>query len=207
MTQLTRASKSVTRRTQADRKASTIALLLAAATDALIELGYAGASVQQICQRAGVSQGGLFRHFPTRETLMVAVAADASASVLASYRTTYTKKSRSADPLRLALSLLRAACRSRANQAWYELALAARTDTALRDAIAPLAASYYDAIRTLARALLPDHAAALGPRFDVLVDTLVATFDGEQMQRFMNPRLVRDEPRLDLLHSLVSALV
>lgn len=194
------------RRTQADRRAATIARLLTAAADALVEVGYYNASTQEICRRAGVSQGGLFRHFPTREALMVAVAADVGDRVLAEYRAAYARRRSAKSELALALELLRRACRSRANQAWYELALAARTDARLRAAIGPHAAAYYESIRALARTLLPGHAAALGARFDVLVDTVVATFDGEQFQRFLDVRPMRDAARIELLEALLGSL-
>ncbi len=64
------------RRTQEERRETTIRKLLDAATEALIEDGYAAASVQNVCDRAGLSQGALFRHFATREELMVAVGHD-----------------------------------------------------------------------------------------------------------------------------------
>lgn len=191
------------RRKQADRRSETIGKLLAAATDALIEVGYSGASVQEVCRRAGVSQGGLFRHFATREELMVAVAAEVGRSILTRYAAKFAKQRASQDPVRLALKLLREACRSRPNEAWYELALAARTNARLRRAIAPLATSYYGAIRELARTLLPGHAAALGGSFDALVDTMVAVFDGEQMQRFLEHGLEHDEARIELLRGFL----
>lgn len=195
------------RRTQADRRAATVRRLLAAATDALVEVGYAAASTPAICRRAGVSQGGLFRHFPTREALMVAVAADVGEQVLAAYRAAFSRRRATGDPLALALALLRAACRSRPNQAWYELAIAARTDAKLRAAIACHADAYYRSIRALARTLLPDHARALGARFELLVDTVIALFDGEQFQRFLDVRPARDQARLELVRGLLDGLV
>jgi AcrR family transcriptional regulator len=60
------------RRTQEERSAATVAKLIDATTDAIIEMGYAGATTREICDRAGISQGGLFRHFPTRRDLIVA---------------------------------------------------------------------------------------------------------------------------------------
>lgn len=192
------------RRTQADRRSATIGKLLAAGTEALVEAGYSGASVQEICRRAGVSQGGLFRHFATREALMVAVAGDVGARLLARYASQFTKYRSDQDQLSLALKLLREACRSRPNEAWYELALAARTNVRLRRAIAPLAASYYGAIRELARTLLPGLATALGDRFDPLVDTVVAAFDGERLQGFLEHGLEHDAARLQLLRGLIA---
>ncbi len=46
--------------------------LLESTVDAIVELGYAGATTREICERAGISQGGLFRHFPTRLGLVSA---------------------------------------------------------------------------------------------------------------------------------------
>ena len=60
------------RRTQGERSAATVAKLIQATIEAIVEVGYAGASTREICDRAGISQGGLFRHFPTRRDLIVA---------------------------------------------------------------------------------------------------------------------------------------
>jgi AcrR family transcriptional regulator len=57
-------------RTQAERRASTQAKILDATVDALVHHGYAGASTTEICKRAGVSQGALFRYWPTKGELL-----------------------------------------------------------------------------------------------------------------------------------------
>jgi AcrR family transcriptional regulator len=197
-----------TRRTQEERREGTIRKLVDAATDTLIESGYAGASVQPICARAGVSQGALFRHFATREALMVAVGEDVGARILARYRRQFlAQKAKEADPLLLAARLLRASCRSRLNLAWYELAMAARTSPTLRKALAPAATRYEAAIGELAHQLLPDLAAKMGPAFPVLVDTIVSIFDGEAIHRFLWKRPQLEEARIELLRALVSPLV
>jgi AcrR family transcriptional regulator len=196
------AAKLAPRRTQADRREGTIRKLLDAATEALIEVGYAATSVKEICARAGLSQGGLFRHFPTREALMVAVAEDVSTQMLETYRRKFESLRDRQDPLELSMRLTREACRARLNQAWYELAMAARTSPPLRKALAPLAASYYAAISRLARELLPDTAALLGDQFDVFVDTIIAVFDGESVHRFVLKKPAVEDARLELLLSL-----
>lgn len=63
---------SVTRRTQVERSAATVTRLLESTVDAIVELGYDGSTTREICERAGISQGGLFRHFPTRLGLVAA---------------------------------------------------------------------------------------------------------------------------------------
>ena len=191
------------RRTQAERRDATVRKLLDATTGALASVGWAGASVQEICARAGVSHGGLFRHFPSREALMVAAADDLGRKILGDYRRRFAKLAGAGDPLRVALELLRATCRSRPNQAWYELAIAARTNPRLRRAIAKTTRAYYADIARVARELLPDLVAKLGANFDVLVDTVVATFDGEQLQGFLTRKPAIEARRVEMLAALI----
>ena len=61
-------------RTQQQRREETIARLLDASIDTIIEVGYARASAAVIAKRAEVSDGALFRHFPTMGDLMAATA-------------------------------------------------------------------------------------------------------------------------------------
>ncbi|MGH7293319.1 MAG: TetR family transcriptional regulator, partial [Polyangiaceae bacterium] len=148
------------RRTQQERREGTIRKLLDAAAEALVDVGYSAASVQVICERAGLSQGALFRHFATREALMVAVGQDVGEQTLDRYRREFAALRGHGDPQLLALRLVRARCRSRLNQAWYELAMAARTSPRLRRGLRPIAARYYSDIERLARETLPELSAA-----------------------------------------------
>ena len=61
-------------RTQQQRREDTIARLLDASIDTIIEVGYARASAAVITKRAQVSDGALFRHFPTMGDFMAATA-------------------------------------------------------------------------------------------------------------------------------------
>ena len=64
-------------RTQQQRREDTIARLLDASIETIIEIGYARASAKVIAQRAEVSDGALFRYFPTMGDLMAATAHEA----------------------------------------------------------------------------------------------------------------------------------
>ncbi len=194
------------RRTQVERREGTIRKLVDAATDALIDVGYAEASVQEVCKRAGVSTGGLFRHFPTREALMVAVGEDVGHKLLLRYRREFQALRGEREPLELALRLVRTSCRSRLNQAWYELAMAARTNRRLHQALGPLAARYYADIAALAYELLPELAQSLGDYFPALVSTIIAVFDGEVLHRFVRKDAAGEEARLQLLLGVVRQL-
>ena len=195
------------RRTQQARREATIGKLLDAAADVLIENGYASATVQKICARAGVSQGGLFRHFPTLEALMVAVGEHVGRQLLEAYRSDFERLRDREEPIALAIALVRKHCRSRPNQAWYELSVAARTNAVLRKALVPMTIRYYESIEQLARETLPDLAATLGPAFPVVVDTIVSIFDGEVVHRFVleNPPL--EDARLEFLGMLLRQIL
>jgi AcrR family transcriptional regulator len=190
------------RRTQEERREETTRKLLDAATEVLVELGYAGTSVQKVCERADVSQGGLFRHYPTREALMVAVGEDVGRKLLADYKKKFEALAGAEDTLALAMRLVRDQCRSRLNQAWYELAIASRTSPSLRKALQPAAVRYYAVVEKLARELLPARAAMMGELFPVLVTTILAVFDGEVLHRFVVKAPQLEERRFELLRSL-----
>lgn len=191
------------RRTQQERRETTIRKLLDAAAETLIEVGYAEASVQRICERAELSQGALFRHFPTREALMVAVGQDVGAQLLAQYRKRFGKLE---PDLAEALALVREACRSRLNQAWYELAMAARTSPSLKKSLEPVAKRYYEDITRLARELLPALATSLGPTFDLLVTSVIALFDGEVVHRFLVKDVDVEDRRIALFATVIDQL-
>jgi AcrR family transcriptional regulator len=195
------------RRTQRERREEMVRRLLDAATDTLIDVGYAEASVQRICDAAGVSQGALFRHFASREALLVAVGADVGDRILDRYRSELAAAARRAGDLTAVLRLVRDACRSRLNQAWYELELAARTSENLRLALEPVSRRYVADIAGLAREILPAVAAALGPRFDVVVTSTIMMFDGETTRRFLVRDPAAEEARLALLARGIAALV
>lgn len=54
----------------------TVALLKAAATEQLIASGFSGMSIKPILDKAGISRGGLFHHFPTKNHLIAAAFRD-----------------------------------------------------------------------------------------------------------------------------------
>lgn len=125
------------RRTQAQRREGTIAALLDATVACLAETGYAGTSTAAVCARAGVSQGALFRHFPTRQALLVATAEHVARRNVEEFRTTVGREVGTVDEVAAVLGRLRIVVLSPANQTWRELLVAARADADLRAALLP----------------------------------------------------------------------
>jgi len=66
------AASAVPREPQQDRGRATRARLLESAISCLAELGWSGATVSVIAERAGVSRGATQHYFPTREDLFTA---------------------------------------------------------------------------------------------------------------------------------------
>jgi AcrR family transcriptional regulator len=62
------------RRLRADMIAETRASLIAAAREAFGGVGYAAASMDDVCLAAGVSKGGLYHHFGTKGAVLSGVA-------------------------------------------------------------------------------------------------------------------------------------
>jgi AcrR family transcriptional regulator len=125
------------RRTQAQRREGTIGALLEATATCLAERGYAATSTAAVCATAGVSQGALFRHFPTRQALLVATAEHVAARNVAAFRALVGEDVTSVEGVTAVLGHLRSVVLSPANQTWRELLVAARADADLRAAMLP----------------------------------------------------------------------
>ena len=171
-----------------------------AAIAALGELGYARTTVTEIGARAGVSQGGMFRHFATRLDVVVAAAEAVCERQLADFRVALARTDGS---VRALLALTRAACRAPINAAWHELLGAARTDAELRARLEPTVARYYARILDLAREQ-PALDAVPDELLPTLVMTVIHAFDGEALARVVHPEPDQDELRLALFERLIS---
>lgn len=190
------------RRTQAERTARTVAALIEATIETIADLGYHRASLGEICGRAGVSKGGLFRHFDSRLDLVVAAAEEVGRRHLDGVR------SLGDAPVAEMLAFARGRSRDRINAVWFELLIAARTDTALREQLTPVALALYDSIEEIA--LSTSVAARLGPDLTRLaVTSVVHMFDGEAVIRAVLPRTDLEEARLaaavDLFNTVAQA--
>jgi AcrR family transcriptional regulator len=184
------------RRTQEQRRQATMSRLVDACVESLCELGYQRSTISEICTRSGVSQGGLFRHFPTRLDLVIA-AADA---VRAKQFEAFSQSLAVLDTGTLAdcLMLVRQACRAPINGAWYELLIAARTDAGLRERLAPMLAEYHNQIAEFARAIPAVEGLREG-QIELVALTVVHLFDGEAVAAAVSPQPELEQDRLELV--------
>lgn len=144
------------RRSQAERRDATIAKLLDATVTCLTTRGYAAASTAAICAEAGVSQGALFRHFPTRQALLVATADHVARLSVTAFRESLGDDVASVEGVVATLSHLRTVVLSPTHQTWRELLVAARADAELRAALRPTRLAFQERMLEVAAQLWAD---------------------------------------------------
>jgi AcrR family transcriptional regulator len=191
-------------RTQQQRRDETVARLLDASIDTIVEVGYARASAAVITKRAGVSVGALFRHFDTMGDFMAATAYEVLRRQLELGTKEVVEIPTDRPALDAMLTILRDVTRNPTNAVMYELMIAARTDEKLRatlqDVLVEYGAKIYDAFRALPGA---DHVPE--KTLAALVATLINTFDGAAIVRAVVPAPEIDAQQIPLLASLLNA--
>ncbi|MFW6775796.1 TetR/AcrR family transcriptional regulator [Nocardioides sp. CPCC 205120] len=190
------------RRTQAERSRAMRARLVAATIASIAEVGYHRASVGDICARAGVSKGALFRHFPTRTDLVVEAAQEVGRRHLAAFAELRDATTTVEEQLRFARRQIRDAT----NAVWLELLVASRTEPDLRERLAPAVRELYRGVERAAVGAhggdgVPDGAVRLA------VTSLLHMLDGEALLQATLPRPDLEEERLVAAASLYSAVL
>jgi AcrR family transcriptional regulator len=167
---------------QQARAIATRARLLEAAVAALIERGIAGASTPDIAARAGVSQGAVFKHFPTKAELLAAAVERALAGFVETFQRGVSQR-RPGDAIHRAFTVLWQIFREPAMRAVFEVYVAARTDRALTQLLAPILQRHRGAILTEARRLFPV-APSAAAELDAAVDAIVYAMQGAALGVF-----------------------
>jgi AcrR family transcriptional regulator len=178
------------RRTQAERREGTRRLLLDATVACLTDLGYAGTTTTEVCEHAGVSQGALFKHFPSKIALVSAAAEHLFGGLVDQYRTQFPNVAAKSDRVEAAVRLLWKVLDQPLLHAAFELYLAVRTDPELAAALRPVAIKHRRNLQQQARELFPQ-AAAAGEEFDVILGVLI-----DAMQGAIGGSALRDERRV-----------
>ncbi len=189
-------------RTQQQRREETIARLLEASIDTIIEVGYARASAAVIARRAEVSDGALFRHFATMGDFMAATAHEVMRRQLDLFTKQVAEIPADKPALEAALTILRDVTGNSTNTVMYELLIAARTDEKLRatlqDVLTEYAANIYDIARALPGAdQFPEDS------FAALVAIMTNTFDGAALVRAVLPQPDIEAKRIQVLAELL----
>jgi AcrR family transcriptional regulator len=193
------------RRTQAERSAATRALLLEATIESLARLGWANTTTTEVCRRAGVSQGALFKHFATKTELLCRAAEALFDELRANYRAGFAAVAAvEGDKVAAATRLLETTFREPRLQAAFELYQAARTDAELAVSLRPVAERHAEHLRQQAREIFPE-AAATSPDFEAVIDLAVYALQGAAIGGEVLRDGARDGRLLELITRLARA--
>lgn len=179
-----------------------MARLLDAGIDTIVEVGYARASAAVIARRAQVSDGALFRHFPTMSDFMAAIAREVANRQLELGSKLVAQIPAEQPPIEAVLTILRDIAGSDINTVWHELLMAARTDDKLRGPLQTVLAEYIDDILEAAKSApgieqIPEESVT------AVVAILLNTFDGAAMVRRVLPLPELEEARIAALAELL----
>jgi AcrR family transcriptional regulator len=134
----------------------------------IADQGYAAATNAAVAEAAGITRGAMLYHFPTREALLQGVVAELQAERSELFRRAAEDLPPGADVTEHAIDSYWGLLRHPAFTAFTELEMAARTDSAVAELIAPARAEFD-------RAQIGDHFlkmlhAGAGPRFQASRD-------------------------------------
>jgi AcrR family transcriptional regulator len=127
-----------TRVPQEERSRAMRARLMDATIECLVERGFGGTSTTLVSELAGVSRGAQLHHFPTKNDLVVAAVAHLTEVRGAELAAAAAAVPKSPKRTRAVLQMLGDHFASPVFTAALELWVAARTDPALLEAVAPL---------------------------------------------------------------------
>ncbi len=177
------AQAKVARRSQQARRDDTQARLLEATLHCLVSLGYARTTTTEIVRSAGVSQGALFKYYPTKAALMSAAVAYLFDDLVRGYRKDFSGLAKDADVVERAFELLWRIYTGPRLTAAFELYLAARTDPDLSEQLWPVVRKHRAALIAEARSLFPE-AARDNPAFNGFIDLLMCAMGGIVIEQF-----------------------
>ncbi|MBX3251741.1 MAG: TetR/AcrR family transcriptional regulator [Myxococcales bacterium] len=170
------------------RAVATRERLVQAASELLAEQGLRGTTTTAVASRAGMSQGALFKHFPTKVEVLAGGTEAALATLVEAFRAGLPRRPPESVDERLAVGVdaLWRVFRLPAMQGIFEVYLAARTDPELARALEPLLAAHRANIHAEARALLPELADQAPGALEAGVDAVVYAMQGVALGLFSN---------------------
>jgi AcrR family transcriptional regulator len=166
------------RRTQQERRDATRLKLLDATIECLRELGYARLTTLAVAQRADMSQGALFKHFPTKASLLGAAVEHLFPRLIDEYRAGFEGLSVApGERIAQAIQRLWNIYQRPELLAALELFVAARTDAELAAALGVVNPPHRRNLHRVARELFPD-VATTHPDFDALIELILNAVQG-----------------------------
>ena len=146
---------------QQARSIRTRKVLVEAAAACLVERGYAGTSTLVVAERAALSQGSVFKHFPVKQQLLAAAVAELLIQLSARFERAALERLAPAGStwnarVEPAVDVLWGIFRSSELRAVYEVYIAARTEPALDAELDGIVAEHRSRILLLAQLVFPE---------------------------------------------------
>jgi AcrR family transcriptional regulator len=141
---------------QAAKTESRRQLILDAALDCFVTLGYARTTSDRIAQRAGVSRGAMVHHFPTKQGLIQAAIDHLCARRIESFRAAISAIGTAEDRAERGLDAYWSHLTGPLFAAFQELVVAARTDPDLAAVLRPATARFDEAWYRTACEIFPE---------------------------------------------------
>jgi AcrR family transcriptional regulator len=174
-----------TRRSQAERSASTREALVEATIACLVEDGYANTTTARVSERAGLSRGAHLHHFQTRQALLAAAMEHLAVRRGEHLLAAAEKLPPGPERLPERLDLLWEGYASPLYQAALDLWTHARTDPELRERLEPVERELDRQTLRVSRTLFGELAER--PGFDRLIEMAHATMRGLALLDTLHP--------------------
>ena len=189
--------------TQKERRETTRRKLLDAATQVLVRDGYTGLTTTRVCAEAGLSQGALFKHYPSKMGLIAALAEDLYAGLADRFEDSF--RTGEDNYIRQAIRRLWDVFSSPRQLASYDLTVAARTDPRLQSILEPIVLNHRQRIRKLAETVFAESAMS-SAQFYGLADFILMAVQGAVINSLACPEPEILEHRLTYIESVARQL-
>ena len=166
----------IQRRTQQERREETQRRLVDATIECLIELGYKRLTTTEVCRASGMSQGAIFKHYPTKFDLISAAIVRLYEQLVDDYRQAVKDLPDGPDKITRCLDALWDLYETPRLLAVFDLHTAARTDDELRAVMHSVEKPHWGNIQRLAADIFPEMAE--NPLFAGAIDLLISTVQG-----------------------------
>lgn len=184
---------------QAQKSASTRNLILDAAINCFINMGYASTTTAKISQQAGLSRGAMLHHFPSKDILVKAAIEYLHGRRIEAFRQGISKiPSDHPSRIRAGLDVYWKHLTSPLFVAFHELAVASRTDPELMSIFKPAVEAFDTEWFDTAKSLFPEWQPA-GDTFELAMDLTQNLMEGMAINQMHAKDKKRAKKLLDWL--------
>lgn len=191
---------------QAQKSAATRKLIIEAAIQCFVDLGYGRTTTMQIAQAAGLSRGAMLHHFPSKIDIVKAAVEELHAKRLKAFRKSVMQapiagKGR----VQFAVKAYWQHVRHPTFVAFFELSVAARTDPGLEAILKPAQAAFDEEWYRTAAEAFPEWQSDAAA-FDLALDLSRYLLEGMAVSFLTHEESEREQHVLDFLEAQLRAL-